>query len=126
VASCGGAQHQGDRLDSVASAAQPQVHRRHPGQLRDARHVRRHLGRPGVFALDGSQFVLGVRKDITLKVLTEAVIQDNTGAIIYNLAQQDMTALRLTFRVGWQVANLVNFDQPVEASRYPAAVLQIP
>jgi HK97 family phage major capsid protein len=81
---------------------------------------------PEVFALDGSQFVLGVRKDITLKVLTEAVIQDNTGAIIYNLAQQDMTALRLTFRVGWQVANLLNYDQPVEASRYPAAVLQIP
>jgi HK97 family phage major capsid protein len=83
-------------------------------------------GAPEVFALDGSQFVLGVRKDISLKVLTEAVIQDNTGAIIYNLAQQDMTALRLTFRVGWQVANLVNFDQPNEASRYPAAVLQIP
>jgi hypothetical protein len=83
-------------------------------------------GSPELFALDGSQFVLGVRKDITLKVLTEAVIQDNTGAIIYNLAQQDMTALRLTFRVGWQVANLVNYDQPVEASRYPAAVLQIP
>jgi HK97 family phage major capsid protein len=83
-------------------------------------------GSPELFALDGSQFVLGVRKDITLKVLTEAVIQDNTGAIIYNLAQQDMTALRLTFRVGWQVANLINYDQPVEANRYPAAVLQIP
>jgi hypothetical protein len=27
---------------------------------------------------------------------TEAVIQDNTGAIVYNLAQQDMVALRLT------------------------------
>lgn len=83
-------------------------------------------GSPELFALDGSQFVVGVRKDITLKVLTEAVIQDNTGAIVYNLAQQDMTALRLTFRVGWQVANLINYDQPVEANRYPAGVLQIP
>lgn len=72
---------------------------------------------------DFSQFVVGVRQDITLKVLTEAVIQDNTGAIIYNLAQQDMTALRLTFRVGWQVANLMNYDQPTEANRYPVASL---
>lgn len=83
-------------------------------------------GNPELFALDTSQFVIGVRQDITLKVLTEAVIQDNTGAIVYNLAQQDMTALRVTFRVGWQVANLVNYDQPVEASRYPAGTLLIP
>jgi HK97 family phage major capsid protein len=76
-----------------------------------------------LFAGDWDQFVLGVRQDITLKVLTEAVIQDNTGAIIYNLAQQDMTALRLTFRVGWQVSNLINFDQPTEGNRYPAARL---
>ncbi len=72
---------------------------------------------------DFDNFVVGVRQDITLKVLTEAVIQDNSGAIIYNLAQQDMTALRLTFRVGWQVANTINNDQPVEANRYPVATL---
>jgi HK97 family phage major capsid protein len=76
-----------------------------------------------LFVGDWDQFVLGVRQDITLKVLTEAVIQDNTGAIIYNLAQQDMTALRLTFRVAWQVSNLINYDQPTEANRYPAARL---
>lgn len=76
-----------------------------------------------LFAGDWSQFVLGVRQDITMKVLTEAVIQDNTGTIVYNLAQQDMTALRLTFRVAWQVANLINYDQSVEANRYPAARL---
>ncbi len=76
-----------------------------------------------LFVGDWSEFVLGVRQDITMKVLTEAVIQDNTGAIIYNLAQQDMTALRLTFRVGWQVSNLINYDSAVEANRYPAARL---
>ena len=68
---------------------------------------------------DWSEFVVGVRQDIQMKVLTEAVIQDNTGAIIYNLAQQDMTAVRLTFRVGWQVSNRINNQQPTEASRYP-------
>jgi len=74
-------------------------------------------------AIDDTEFVVGVRKDVTWKVLDQAVIQDNTGAIIYNLAQQDMSALRLTMRVGWQVANTINYDQAVEASRYPAAIL---
>lgn len=80
-------------------------------------------GSPLALVGDWSNFVVGVRQDITMKVLTEAVIQDNTGQIIYNLAQQDMTALRLTFRVGWQVANLLNYDQPTEANRYPVARL---
>jgi hypothetical protein len=75
------------------------------------------------FGGDWSQFVLGVRQDITVKLLDQAVIQDNTGAIVYNLAQQDMVALRIVMRVGWQVANLINNDQPVEASRYPVGVL---
>lgn len=76
-----------------------------------------------LFAGDWTEFVVGVRQDITLKVLDQAVIQDNTGTIIFNLAQQDMTALRLTFRIGWQVSNRINNDQPTEASRYPAARL---
>jgi HK97 family phage major capsid protein len=75
-------------------------------------------------AFDRSEFVLGVRQDITWKLLDQAVIQDNTGAIVYNLAQQDMVAMRMTMRVGWQVANAINYDQATEANRYPAAVLR--
>jgi HK97 family phage major capsid protein len=82
-------------------------------------------GSPRLFAGDWTQFVVGVRQDITMKILDQAVIQDNTGAIVYNLAQQDMTAIRLTFRVGWQVANTINNDQPVEANRYPVADLNL-
>lgn len=81
-------------------------------------------GAAELIALDKAEFVIGVRQDITWKLLTEAVIQDNTGAIVYNLAQQDMSAMRVVFRVGWQVANTINYDQAVEASRYPAAVLK--
>lgn len=77
-----------------------------------------------LFAGDWNQFIVGVRQDITMKVLDQAVITDNTGAIVYNLPQQDMTAIRLTFRVGWQVANTLNNDQPTEASRYPVGVLK--
>jgi HK97 family phage major capsid protein len=72
---------------------------------------------------DWTKFVLGVRKDITFKVLDQAVIQDNTGAIIYNLPQQDMVALRVTFRAGWEFANPINRDNANAATRYPAAVL---
>lgn len=77
-----------------------------------------------MFAGDFSQFVVGVRQDITIKVSNDAVVQDNTGAIVYNSFQQDLTFLRLTFRVGWQVANTINNDQPTEASRYPVAALR--
>lgn len=77
-----------------------------------------------LFGGDWSEFVVGVRSDISMKILDQAVIQDNTGAIIYNLAQQDMTAVRLTFRVGWQVSNRINNEQPVEGSRYPVGVLK--
>jgi HK97 family phage major capsid protein len=75
---------------------------------------------------DFDNLVVGVRQDFTYKLLTEAVITDNTGAVIYNLPQQDMVALRLVFRVGWQVANPINYDQGTEASRYPFAVLRSP
>jgi HK97 family phage major capsid protein len=77
-----------------------------------------------LFAGDWTQFVLGVRQDISMKILDQAVIQDNTGAIVYNLAQQDMQAIRLTFRLGWQVSNVINQDQPVDANRYPVAALR--
>jgi len=85
-------------------------------------------GSGGVYAFvgDWSEFVVGVRQDISIKILDQAVIQDNTGQIVYNLAQQDMTAVRLTFRVGWQVSNLLNYDQPTEANRYPVASILIP
>jgi hypothetical protein len=75
---------------------------------------------------DFNEGMFGVRRDYTWKVLDQAVIQDNAGAIIYNLAQQDMVALRVTARYAWQVANVINRDQPVEASRAPFVVLRTP
>ena len=80
---------------------------------------------PRAIFLQRDQFVIGVRQDISFKLFTEGVIQDDSGAIVYNLMQQDMSAMRLTFRVGWQVANVINYDQGTEANRYPAASLDI-
>ena len=83
-------------------------------------------GATELIAGDFTQGILGLRKDFTYKVLDQAVIQDNTGAIVYNLAQQDMIALRVTFRCAFQLANTLSYDQPVEAQRYPFAVLREP
>lgn len=75
---------------------------------------------------DWTEGIMGIRQDITYKVLDQAVINDNVGAIIYNLAQQDMVALRVVARFAYQVSNVVNWDQPLEANRFPFAVAQRP
>ena len=75
---------------------------------------------------DFTNLVIGVRQDMTYKLITEGVITDNTGAIQYNLPQQDMVALRLVFRAAYAVSNPINFQQGTEASRFPFAVLRSP
>lgn len=76
---------------------------------------------------DWSQLIYAMRKDITWKILTEAVIQDPvTGDILYNLPQMDMIAIRAVMRVAWQVPNPINRLQPNEDDRYPFAVLGTP
>lgn len=73
---------------------------------------------------DFSQLVYSIRQDITFKLLDQAVIQDPTsGDIVYNLAQNDMVALRAVMRLGWEIPNPINALQPTAASRCPFAVL---
>jgi len=77
-----------------------------------------------MIAGDWSKLVYSFRTDLTYKVLDQAVIQDpDTGAIVYNLAQQDMVALRCYMRWGWQVPNPINRQNATEATRYPFSVL---
>lgn len=70
---------------------------------------------------DWNQAVYSIRQDMTYKVLDQAVISDGSGRIIYNLAQQDMVALRCVMRLGWQLPNPVTAIGG--ADRYPFAVL---
>lgn len=73
-------------------------------------------------AADWSNIVYSIRQDMTFKIFDTGVISDDTGAIIYNLMQQDMVAMRVVMRMAWQVADPIDIDRPIGSS-YPAAVL---
>lgn len=71
-----------------------------------------------------NQLVYAIRQDIQTKILTEAVIQDpSSKQIVYNLAQQDMIALRVTFRMGWALPNPATRLNP-DRSNVPFAYIE--
>lgn len=73
---------------------------------------------------DFTQAVYSIREDMTFEVFETGSITDADGKVIYNLLQDDMIALRFTFRMGWEVANPSNILNPDEASRFPFAVVK--
>ncbi len=102
-----------------------------PPQMPDVNYAMDGLWPTGLSAAevivgDFTKLVVGVRRDMTYKLLDQAVITDASGNIVYNLAQQDMIAMRLVFRAGWQVSNPINYKQAIEGSRFPFAILRSP
>ena len=77
-----------------------------------------------LIGVDWSQVYIGIRQDITVKMLDQAVISDAAGKVIFNLAQQDAKALRIVFRVGYQAVMPVNHQQTDAAKRFPAGVIR--
>lgn len=76
-----------------------------------------------LIAGDFNQAVYAIRQDVDYKILSEAVIQDpSDGSILYNLAQEDMVALRVTFRMGYAIPNPVTSLDGTE-TRYPFSAL---
>jgi len=74
-----------------------------------------------LIAGEWTKLVYAMRSDITYKILDQAVIQDQSGAIVYNLAQQDMVALRAVMRVGFALPHpITRLDT---GSGFPFAVL---
>lgn len=73
---------------------------------------------------DFKQAVYAIRRDIEFKVFDSGVVTNSNGEIIYNLMQQDMVALRVTMRLGYQLPNPINVLQPNEASRLPFAYVR--
>ena len=76
------------------------------------------------FAGDFKQILYTMRQDVTYKILDQAVIQNTDGSIAYNLAQQDMVALRAVMRLAWQIPNPINRLESDNSKRYPIAVLK--
>lgn len=76
-----------------------------------------------LIAADWSKFIVGVRQDITFKMFDQGVISDDAGNVVVNLMQQDAQAMRVVFRVGFQVANPLTRVNADAATRYPAGVL---
>ena len=76
-----------------------------------------------LFSGDWSQLVFSMRQDITYKILDQGVIQDDNGTIVYNLAQQDMTALRAVMRIGWALPNPINPSNANAVTRLPFSIL---
>lgn len=73
---------------------------------------------------DFNQAYYSIRQDLTFKLLTEGVIQDpETDEIMYNLAQEDMVALRCVMRLGWEIPNPVNAEDE-SSTRFPFASLK--
>lgn len=76
-----------------------------------------------MIAGDWKQLASSMREDMSFEVFTEGVIQDGSGAIVFNLMQQRMAALMLTLRLGFAVPNKINRVNTSSATRYPFAYL---
>ena len=75
-----------------------------------------------LIAGDFNQAVYAIRQDVTFDVFREGIIQNSDGSIAYNLMQQDMSAIRVIFRIGYAIPNAVTSLDQTE-TRYPFAAL---
>jgi hypothetical protein len=62
------------------------------------------LGATDAIVADWNLVLAGIRKDITLEAFNQGVITDATGKVVQNLMQNDLTAVRATFRAGYYLA----------------------
>lgn len=75
-----------------------------------------------LIAGDWRKTVYSIRQDITFEVFRQGVISDADGKVILNLMQQDASAIRVVFRMGWQMAKPINRVNP-NASAFPFSAL---
>jgi hypothetical protein len=59
---------------------------------------------PDAIIADWRLVLVGMRKEITLEAFNTGVISDATGKVVQNLLQQDLVAVRVTFRAGFYLA----------------------
>lgn len=76
-----------------------------------------------LIAGDWDKLVYAIRQDMTVTKSNTSVITDADGKVVFNLYQQDMTALRFVMRLGWQLPNPVNAMNENNEDAFPFAVL---
>ncbi|HSN24008.1 MAG TPA: phage major capsid protein [Methylomicrobium sp.] len=70
---------------------------------------------------DWSKLYVGVRKDITYSIHTDAVITDAAGAVVFNAMQQDSKIMRVVARYGYTI---VDPSTSLEERPFPFAALR--
>ena len=75
---------------------------------------------------DWSQLVYAIRQDMTVTKTNTGVITDSDGKVIYNLYQQDMTALRFVMRLGWTLPQYASAMRGEEQENFPFSILVTP
>ncbi len=71
---------------------------------------------------DWKQAVYAIRQDVTFDVFNSGVVSDADGKVVYNLMQNDMKAIRMVIRLGWNILNPINAVNPDGTTRFPFAV----
>ncbi|GHU49956.1 hypothetical protein AGMMS49975_00020 [Clostridia bacterium] len=69
---------------------------------------------------DFKQLLYSIRQDVSIKLLDQATVKDDSTGTLYHLAQQDMVGIRVKMRIAWAIPNPVNRI----GNRYPFAVLK--
>ena len=72
-----------------------------------------------LLAGDWSKLVYSIRQDVSIDVFTTGVVQDDSGDITHNLMQEDLTAIRCTFRMGWALPQPSGYFNPASGTMYP-------
>lgn len=83
------------------------------------------LNAPLLIGGDWSKLVYAIRQDMTVTKSNQGVITDADGKVIYNLYQQDMTALRFVMRLGWQLPNPLSAMNAGNEQAFPFAALKV-
>jgi HK97 family phage major capsid protein len=72
-----------------------------------------------MIAGDWNKLVYSIRQDVAFDVFDTGVIQDASGNITHNLMQEDLTALRVTFRMAWGLPLPAQQARVVASGVYP-------
>lgn len=75
---------------------------------------------------DWDQARIGIRSDMTWKILDQATLLNSDGSIMFNLPQQDMVALRVVMRLAYVTPNPITRTNSSAATRWPFSVVRVP